>query len=136
MASGIGKHEKAGAGALKSESCSQEKDHMKHRIVLDSNLLERFFAHIRNVFYCSLILAVGSHTHDHLPEFLRGTSLSQYWGYPLIGIGLMLFLMNLVDGLSQVLKTRYNLFVKVLLSLIVIVLTCWLVLVVWFFRVK
>lgn len=107
-----------------------------HRIFFDSNVLEKLFVSIRNVFYCSLILAVGSYTHDHPPGFLRGTRLDPYWGYPLIGIGLFLFLLNLVNSLNQILKLKYNSFVKIFLFLIHIVLTGWLVVVVWYFRMK
>ena len=102
----------------------------------DSNLLEKLWAQIRNLFYCSLILAVGSYTHDHPPGFLRGTPLDPYWGYPLIAIGLFLFLLNLVDSLNQVLKINYNAWVKTLLIAIHGVLTSWLVMVMFFFRMR
>jgi hypothetical protein len=107
-----------------------------HRIFLDSNLLEKLFVHIRNVFYCSLILAVGTYTHDHPPDFLRGTPLDPYFGYPLIAIGLFLFLLNLVDSLNQILKIEYNSLAKIFLILIHVVLTGWLAMVMWFFRIK
>lgn len=103
---------------------------------LDSNLIGKLFVHIRNVFYCSLILAVGSYTHDHPPDFLRGTPLDPYWGFPLIAIGLFLFLLNLADSLNQILKIKYNSLVKMFLFLIHVVVTGWLVMVVWFFRMK
>ncbi len=102
----------------------------------DANLLERLWAQIRNVFYCSLILAVGSYTHVNPPGFLRGTALDPYWGYPLIAIGLFLFLLNLLDVLNQVLKINYNAWVKTLLIAIHGVLTSWLVLVMFFFRIR
>jgi len=102
----------------------------------DTKLLETLWAQIRNVFYCSLILAVGSYTHDHPPDFLLGTPLDPYWGYPLIAIALFLFLLNLADGLNQVLKINYNALVKTFLILIHGVLTSWLVMVMWFFRIR
>ena len=107
-----------------------------HKIFLDSNVIEKLFVSIRNVFYCSLILAVGSYTHDHPPEFLQGTRLDPYWGYPLIAIGLFLFLLNLVDSVNQLVKMKYNSFAKIFLLLIHIVLTGWLVVIVWYFRMK
>ena len=107
-----------------------------HSIFLDSKLIEKLFVYIRNVFYCSLILAVGSYTHDHPPDFLRGTPLDPYFGYPLIGIGLFLFLLNLVDSLNQMLKIKYNSLAKIFLFLIHVVLTGWLAMVMWFFRMK
>ena len=107
-----------------------------HSIFLDSKLIEKLFVHIRNVFYCSLILAVGSYTHDHPPDFLYGTPLDPYFGYPLIAIGLFLFLLNLVDSLNQILKIKYNSLAKIFLFLIHVVLTGWLAMVMWFFRMK
>lgn len=106
------------------------------RIFHDSNLIEKMFVNIRNVLYCSLILAVGSYTHDHPPDFLRGTPLDPYWGYPLIAIGIFLFLLNLVDSLNQILKLKYNSFVKIFVFSIHVVLTGWLAMVVFFFRMK
>ncbi len=106
------------------------------RIFRDSNLIERTFVNIRNVLYCSLILAVGSYTHDHPPDFLRGTPLDSYSGYPLIAIGIFLFLLNLVDSLNHILKLKSNSFVKIFVFSIHVVLTGWLAMVVWFFRMK
>ena len=105
-------------------------------IFLDSNLVEKVFGHVRNVFYCSLILAVGSYTHDYPPDFLRGTPFDPYWGYPLIGIGLFLLLLNLVDSLNQILKSNYHFLLKILVFSIHIVVTGWLAMVVWFFRMR
>ena len=107
-----------------------------HRIFLDSDLLEKLFVHVRNVFYCSLILAVGLYTHDHPPGFLLGTSFDPYWGYPLIGIGFFLFVLNLVDGLNRILKSNYPSLVKIFVFSIHVVLTSWLVMAMWSFRMK
>ena len=100
------------------------------KIFRDSNLIEKMFVNIRNVLYCSLILAVGSYTHNHPPDFLRGTPLDPYWGYPLIAIGIFLFLLNLVDSLNQILTIKYNSFVKIFVFSIHVVLTGWLAMVV------
>ena len=107
-----------------------------YRMFFDTNLLEKLWAQIRNIFYCSLILAIGSYTHVNPPGFLRGTPLDPYWGYPLIAIALFLFLLNLVDALNQVLKINYNAWVKTLLIAIHGVLTSWLVMVMFFFRMR
>lgn len=109
---------------------------MWYKIFIDNNLIEKLFANIRNVLYCSFILAVGLYTHDYPPDFLSGTSLDPYFGYPLIAIGLFLFLLHLVDGLNQILKIKYNSLLKSFLCLIHIVLTGWLVIVVLLFRMK
>lgn len=107
-----------------------------HRILPDSNQIEKVFAHIRNIFYCSLILAVGLYTHDHPPGFLRGTPFDPYWGYPLIAIGIFLLLLNLADSLNQILKSDYHFAVKISVFSIHVVATGWLAMVVGFFRVK
>ncbi len=109
---------------------------MWYRNFLDSDLIEKLFVYIRNVFYCALILAVGSYTHVHPPEFLPNTLLGPYFGYPLIAFGLFMFLLNLVDALNQILKIKYNSFVKIFVFSIHVVLTGWLAMVVWVFRMK
>lgn len=96
---------------------------------------EQVFIYIRNIFYCSLIFAVGSYIHAHPPGFLTRLPFDRYWGYPIIIIGLLLFLLNLVDALNCLLKTSFNIVIKVILVLMAVYLTGWLVMVVWMFKV-
>ena len=109
---------------------------MWRRILPENVWLEGVFAYVRNVFYCSLVLAVGSYTHKHPPDFLRGIPLDHYLGYPVIAVGFLLFLLNLAYGLNQILKLKYNSWIKAFLFLVSIYITGWFVMVVWLFRVK
>ena len=84
-----------------------------HKMFLDSSLIGSLFSHIRNVFYCSLILAIGSYIHAHPPGFLLETPYASYWGYPLITIGLYLFVVNLLDSINHIQRLQYNMFVKI-----------------------
>ena len=81
-----------------------------HKMFLDSSLIGSLFTHIRNVFYCSFILAIGSYFHDHPPDFLLETPYASYLGYPLITIGLCLFMVNLLNSITNIKKLQYNVF--------------------------
>jgi hypothetical protein len=106
------------------------------KMFFDSNLVASLFLHIKNVFYCSFILAIGSYIHDYPPDFLPETPYASYLGYPLITIGLCLFMVNLLDSINHIKKLQYNMFVKIFLSLIHIILTGWLATVAWVFRMR
>ena len=109
---------------------------MWQRLFSDSAWLDGLFAYIRNILYCSLILAVGSYTHKSPPEFLRELPLAPYLGYPMIVGGIVLFLLNLAFGLNRIFKLKVHVFVKSLLVLAIVYLTSWLVMVIWFFRIR
>jgi hypothetical protein len=107
-----------------------------HEMFVDSSVINRLFLHIRNVFYCSLVVAVGSYIHDSPPDFLPETPYTSYLGYPLIIIGLFLFIVNLLDGINHIMKHQYGLFVKIFLILINLILTGWLATMAWVFRIQ
>ena len=107
-----------------------------YALFLDSSVIRTIFEHIRNIFYCSLILAVGFYTHDHPPAFFDGSRFDGYWGYPLIGVGLFLFLLNLADSVILIMKSKFSLWFRLVGSLFTIFATTWLVIVVGLFRVR
>ena len=109
---------------------------MWRKLFSDSTWLDGLFSYIRNILYCSLILAVGSYTHKNPPEFLRVLPLDPYWGYPLIAAGILLFVFNLASGLNQIVTLKVHALVKSLLVLASVYLTSWLVIVIWFFRIR
>ncbi len=106
-----------------------------YALFLDSKIVRTIFEHIRNTFYCSLILAVGLYTHDNPPSFFANSRFDG-WGYPLIGVGLFLFLLNLADSVLLIMKSKFGLGFRVLAALFTIFGTAWLVMVVGLFRVR
>lgn len=107
-----------------------------YTLFLDSGIIRTIFEHIRNIFYCSLILAVGLYTHDHPPVILDSPRFAGYWGYPLIGVGIFLFLLNLADSVVLIMKSKFGLAFRLFAALFTIFGTAWLVMVVGLFRVR
>jgi hypothetical protein len=91
---------------------------------------------MRNARTCQLNRSTQHRRHTAPPGFLSGTPFDPYWGYPLIGIGIFLLLLNLVDSFNQITKSDYHFVVKIFVFSILIVVTCWLAMVVWFFRMR
>ena len=107
-----------------------------HKMFFDSSLVGRLFLHIRNILYCSLILAIGSYVHENPPDLLSETLYASYLGYPLIIIGLFLFMVNLLDSINHIMNHQCSMFVKIFLILINIVLTGCLATMAWLFRMR
>ena len=109
---------------------------MWQKLFFDGVWLERIFVYVRNVLYCSLILAVGSYTHKNPPAFLQRLPGDPYWGYPLIAFGILLFSLNLAVILNEIWKLKAHSLIKTLLVLLSVYLTSWLVAVIWLFRIR
>jgi hypothetical protein len=105
-------------------------------IFTDNALIGNFFAYIRNIFYCTLIFAAGSYAHNHEPDFILGTFWEQYWGYPLILIGILLFLVNLIHFTIRIFKLKYHWSTHFFIVLVHITLSVRTAMVVLNFRMK
>ena len=103
---------------------------------INKNLIDKLFTSVRNILYCTFILAVGKHIHDHPPAFLAENQFVSYIGLPIIGFGLFLFLLHLADGINEISKLNYNFWLKMILCFIHVYLTVVLLIVVWFYRVN
>jgi hypothetical protein len=71
---------------------------------LEKDRVKTIFDHLRNLFYCALIIAAGAYVHDHPPEWALRISAREVFGYPIIAIGVLLMLLNLADGIYKLSK--------------------------------
>jgi hypothetical protein len=74
----------------------------------DKGRVKTIFDHLRNLFYCALIIAAGSYVHANPPEWALRISAREVFGYPIIAIGVLLMLLNLADGIYKL--SKYPLF--------------------------
>jgi len=81
--------------------------------LLDEGMVKSIFDHIRNLFYCTLILAAGFFVNANPPDWLTETSLSQISGYMIIGIAIMLMLLLFVDVMYKLSKLKHHVFLYI-----------------------
>ena len=105
-------------------------------IFTDDALIGNFFVNVRNIFYCTLIFAAGSYANNNQPDFIRGAFWEQYWGYPLILIGILLFLINLIHFTIRIVKLKYHWSTHFFIVLVHITLSVRIAMLVWYFRMK
>ena len=105
-------------------------------IFTDNVLIGNFFVNVRNIFYCTLIFAAGSYANNHQPDFVLGTFWEQYWGYPLIFIGTLLFLVNLIHYTIRIFKLKNHWSTNFFIVLIHVTLSVRVAMLVLYFRMK
>ena len=102
----------------------------------DMGVVNAIFIHVRNIVYCALILAAGSYVHSHPADWFIGTTIVEFLGYPIIGIGILLMLLNLADGIYRISKLKHHIVLEILLVLVYITLSLRLMVIMWEFRMQ
>ena len=98
--------------------------------------VKTIFDHLRNLFYCSLIIAAGSYVHANPPEWAQRISVSEVFGYPIIAVGVLLMLLNLADGIYKLSKLEHPVLLSMLTTLFYLVLAVRLVEIMIIFRMR
>jgi hypothetical protein len=98
--------------------------------------VKTIFDHLRNLFYCALIIAAGAYVHDNPPEWALRISASEVFGYPIIVIGGILVLLNLADGIYKLSKLEHPVFLSILITLFYLALAVRLVEIMIIFRMR
>jgi hypothetical protein len=104
--------------------------------LMEKGVINQIFAHFRNLSIAALIIAAGWH--------IGGKGNSQYlWlisteisGYLVISIGIILFILNIVDGLYKLSKIKYSVMLDTVLIIIYIIISIRLVKILTDFRIK
>lgn len=98
--------------------------------------VKTIFDHLRNLFYCALIIAAGSYAHANPPEWALLISASAIFGYGIIAIGVLLMLLNLVDGIYKLSKLEHPVILSILITLFYLALAVRLVEIMIVFRMR
>jgi hypothetical protein len=102
----------------------------------DKGRVKTIFDHLRNLFYCALIIAAGSYVHANPPEWALRISAREVFGYPIIAIGVLLMLLNLADGIYKLSKLEHPVLLSILITLFSLVLAVRLVEIMIIFRMR
>ncbi len=90
---------------------------------LDNNLSKAVFDHLRNILFCSFLLAIG------LLEVKNNTGIffdkiqMNYSGISFVGLALLLFCLNLYDGIRKISKFKYHLGLTIILIIFYVVMS-------------
>lgn len=76
---------------------------------LDKGFSKAVFDHLRNFLMCSFLLAIGTTEFKEHSNTLFGLLPSTYSGAGVILISLILFTLNLYDGVRKISKSGYHL---------------------------
>ncbi len=85
---------------------------------------EEIFRHVRNLVVATLVIAAGMHAIENGRSLdINGLPNTAVAGYIVSTIGIVLFLLNLMDGLHRLSKVRRHLALQVLLLAIYVFIT-------------
>jgi hypothetical protein len=104
--------------------------------MVDKGGLNAVFTHLRNLFYCSLIIAAGAYAHSSPPEWLKGIYTEKIFGYPIIAVGVFLMFLNLADGIYKISKLKHPVLLSILITLFYLFLAVRLVEIMVLFRMR
>jgi hypothetical protein len=104
--------------------------------MVDKGGLNAVFLHLRNLFYCSLIIAAGAYAHANPPEWARNIYADEIFGYPIIGIGAFLLLLNIADGIYKLSKLKHRVSFYILITLFYMLFAVRLVIIMTEFRMR
>ncbi len=105
------------------------------RNFLDKGVIGLIFNYIRNLALCALILAAGSYAITNQPDWAARISVYKSWGYILVGIGILLTFLNLVDGLYELFKLKFHILISIIVSISYAVISFRIVMMIWHFRI-
>ena len=105
------------------------------RNFLNTGVIGLIFIYVRNLTLCALILAAGSYAITNQPDWVVNISVYKFWGYILIGIGILLTLLNLVDGLYKLFKLKFHILISIIVSISYVVISFRIVMMIWHFRI-
>ncbi len=102
---------------------------------LNTGVIGLIFIYVRNLGLCALMLAAGSYAITNQPDWIMNITAYKFWGYILIGIGILLVLLNLVDGLYELFKLKFHIFISIIVSISYVVISLRIVIMIWHFRI-
>ena len=90
---------------------------------LDNNLSKAIFDHLRNVLFCSFLLAIGLVGVKNNTGIFFDKIQMNYSGIGFVGLSFILFCLNLYDGIRQISKLKYHFFLTIFLIVFYVVFT-------------
>ena len=104
--------------------------------LIKDGAVNSIFIHVRNLVYCGLVLSAGSYVHSNPPNWFISTGIDEYSGWVIIGLGIILMLLNMADGLYRLSKLRYHFLLYIILVALYLLISVRFVLIMWDFRMR
>lgn len=94
------------------------------KMMFDDGGLEEIFRHVRNIITSSLIMAAGLYTVKYQRSLdIWGVLNPSSAGYGVAFLGIVLFALNLLEGIHQLAKFRWHFMFQIALVVIYLMIT-------------
>ncbi|MGY1520045.1 hypothetical protein [Luteimonas sp. A482] len=100
----------------------------------ESEWVNEVFSNLRNLVVCALLIAAGMFQSEHPSTLAVAMGLDLVVGWGMVTIGLLLTILNLLSGLSQLSKRPFPKTSMILLCLVYVALSLRLIAVLVAFR--
>ena len=90
---------------------------------LDRGLSKSVFDHVRNYMMCSLLLAIAVRGFDEQTDLLFDLIPNTYSGISLVALSIVLFCLNLYDGIREISKSGHHPFFIIGLVVLYVAMT-------------
>jgi len=107
-----------------------------YKLFYDDALINEIFLYLRNLLYCSIVLAAGAHVHRTPPDLILDTIFRPYWGYDLIAIGIFLLVLSMINSIIKLEKMEFSRLTKIVFIIFHFILSIRIVMVVLYFRMQ
>lgn len=92
--------------------------------IFDDGGLDKIFRHVSNTIASSLIMAAGLYTVKYQGSLdLWGVLDTSIAGYSVAFLGMILFVLNLLDGIHQLAKFRWHFMLQIALVVVYLMVT-------------
>lgn len=90
---------------------------------LDNDLSKAIFDHLRNVLFCSFLLAIGLVEVQNKTGIFFDKVPLNYSGIGFVGLSFVLLCLNLYDGVRKIAKLKYHLGLSIILIIFYVVVS-------------
>ena len=97
--------------------------------------LDAVFSHVRKMLVATLVVSAGVFAAENYESSRQRVFDASYVGYIVAGVGVLLVLLNLVDGLRRLARRRHHIVLRVTLIAIYLFVSIRLVQMLYAFRV-
>ena len=102
--------------------------------VLDKGVVKGIFDHIRNYLMCAFLLTIGTSQFNQKSDLIMNFAPEKFSGYGIIGISIILMILNLIDGIRSISKSKNHLFWSIGLIVVYVFVSMRIIELAWHFR--
>ncbi len=101
---------------------------------LERGLVKEIFDHIRNYLMCAFLLTIGTSQFNQKSDLIMNFAPEKFGGYGIIGVSIILMILNLIDGIRKISKSKNHLLWSIVLVSIYIFVSMRIIEMAWQFR--